>query len=40
MVTGQGADGEILNYQGCDIYKFRGDNKDTYWKRVEPHGRL
>ena len=43
MVTGKGADGEELNYQGCDIYEFRGDkilNKDTYWKRVEPDGRL
>jgi ketosteroid isomerase-like protein len=43
MVTGQGADGEQLNYQGCDIYEFRGDkilNKDTYWKQVEPPGRL
>ena len=43
MVTGKGADGEKLNYRGCDIYEFRGDkilNKDTYWKRVEPDGRL
>jgi len=43
MVTGQGADGEVLNYQGCDIYEFRGDkilNKDTYWKLVEQRGRL
>jgi taurine dehydrogenase small subunit len=43
LVTGTGSDGEVLNYQGCDIYEFRGDkilNKDTYWKRVEPHGRL
>ena len=43
MVTGTGADGERLNYQGCDIYEFRGDkilNKDTYWKRVETGGRL
>jgi hypothetical protein len=43
MVTGTGADGELLNYQGCDIYEFRGDkilNKDTYWKRVEQDGRL
>ncbi len=42
-VTGTGAEGERLNYQGCDIYEFRGDkilNKDTYWKLVEPHGRL
>jgi len=43
MVTGRGADGELLNYQGCDVYEFRGDkilNKDTYWKRVEQDGRL
>ena len=43
MVTGTGADGEKLNYQGSDIYEFRGDkilNKDTYWKLVEAGGRL
>ena len=43
MVTGRGADGEVLNYQGCDIYEFRGDkilNKDTYWKLVEHKDRL
>jgi taurine dehydrogenase small subunit len=43
MVTGKGADGEELNYQGCDIYEFRGDkilNKDTYWKIVERRNRL
>jgi ketosteroid isomerase-like protein len=43
MVTGVGKDGEKLNYQGCDIYEFRGDkilNKDTYWKMVETAGRL
>jgi ketosteroid isomerase-like protein len=43
MVTGAGKDGEQLNYQGCDIYEFRGDkilNKDTYWKIVETAGRL
>jgi ketosteroid isomerase-like protein len=43
MVTGTGADGEVLNYQGCDIYEFRGDkilNKDTYWKLVEQKSRL
>ena len=42
-VTGRGKDGEALNYQGCDIYEFRGDkilNKDTYWKIVETAGRL
>jgi len=43
MVTGRGADGEALNYRGCDIYEFRGDkilNKDTYWKLVEHVDRL
>lgn len=43
MVTGKSADGEDLNYQGCDIYEFRGDkilNKDTYWKLVEHRDRL
>src|SRR5262249_37413119 len=43
MVTGKSADGEALNYQGCDIYEFRGDkilNKDTYWKIVEQKDRL
>lgn len=43
MVTGRAADGEALNYQGCDIYEFRGDkilNKDTYWKLVEHRDRL
>ena len=42
-VTGTGTDGERLNYQGCDIYEFRGDkilNKDTYWKLVEQADRL
>ncbi|MBM4443112.1 MAG: nuclear transport factor 2 family protein [Candidatus Rokubacteria bacterium] len=43
IVTGKGADGEQLNYRGCDIYEFRGDkilNKDTYWKIVEQRDRL
>jgi ketosteroid isomerase-like protein len=43
MVTGRSADGEMLNYRGCDIYEFRGDkilNKDTYWKLVEQRDRL
>jgi ketosteroid isomerase-like protein len=43
MVTGTGADGEKLNYRGCDLYEFRGDkilNKDTYWKLVEQRDRL
>jgi hypothetical protein len=43
MVTGHGADGEVLDYQGCDIYEFSGDKikrKDTYWKLVEQRDRL
>ena len=43
MVRGKSADGEALNYQGCDIYEFRGDkivNKDTYCKLVEQKDRL
>ncbi len=43
MVTGRGADGEALDYQGCDIYEFRGDkilNKNTFWKIVEQRDRL
>jgi taurine dehydrogenase small subunit len=42
-VRGKGADGEGLNYQGCDIYTFRGGKicaKDTYWKIVEHKDRL
>lgn len=42
-VTGRGADGEALNYQGCDLYEFRDGkilNKDTYWKLVEHRDRL
>ena len=42
-VRGKGADGEDLNYQGCDIYTFRGGKicaKDTYWKIVEHKDRL
>lgn len=42
-VRGKGADGEALNYQGCDIYEFRDGkilNKDTYWKIVEHKDRL
>ncbi len=38
-VTGKGADGLALDYQGCDLYEFRGDKvcrKDTYWKIVRP----
>ena len=37
-VRGKGSDGEELNYQGCDIYTFKGDkivHKNTFWKIVE-----
>ena len=42
-VKGKGADGEALNYQGCDIYRFQGDkiiHKNTFWKIVEHKDRL
>ncbi len=42
-VRGKGADGEELNYQGCDIYRFAGDKiveKNTFWKIVENKDRL
>ena len=42
-VRGKGADGEELNYQGCDIYRFQGDkiiHKNTFWKIVEHKDRL
>jgi len=42
-VRGKGADGEDLNYQGCDIYRFQGDkiiHKNTFWKIVEHKERL
>jgi ketosteroid isomerase-like protein len=38
FVRGKGTDGEDLNYQGCDIYRFQGDkiiHKNTFWKIVE-----
>jgi ketosteroid isomerase-like protein len=39
-VTGRGADGTALDYQGCDLYEFGADGlitrKDTYWKIVRP----
>lgn len=37
-VRGTGADGEDLNYQGCDIYTFKNDkivHKNTFWKIVQ-----
>jgi taurine dehydrogenase small subunit len=37
-VRGKGSDGEELNYQGCDIYAFKGDkivHKNTFWKIVQ-----
>jgi len=42
-VRGKGADGEALNYQGCDIYRFEGGKiveKNTFWKIVEHKDRL
>jgi len=42
-VRGEGADGEALNYQGCDIYRFEGGKiveKNTFWKIVEQKDRL
>ena len=42
-VRGRGSDGEDLNYQGCDIYRFQGDKiiaKNTFWKIVEHRDRL
>ena len=43
-VRGKGTDGEDLNYQGCDIYRFDADNKivhkNTFWKIVEHKDRL
>src|ERR1700722_378252 len=40
---GGGEDGEELDYQGCDIYRFQGDkiiHKNTFWKIVEHKDRL
>jgi len=42
-VRGKSSDGEELNYQGCDIYRFQGDkiiHKNTFWKTVEHKDRL
>ena len=42
-VRGKGVDGEALDYQGCDIYRFQGDkiiHKNTFWKIVEHKDRL
>ena len=42
-VRGTGADGEKLDYQGCDIYTFKDDkivHKNTFWKQVEHKARL
>ena len=42
-VRGKGSDGEDLDYQGCDIYRFQGDkiiHKNTFWKIVEHQDRL
>jgi ketosteroid isomerase-like protein len=38
-VTGHASDGTVLDYQGCDLWEFRNglvQNKDTYWKIVDP----
>ncbi len=43
IVKGVSADGEVLNYQGCDIYRFEDGliaDKDTYWKIIEQKDRL
>ena len=43
-VRGKGSDGEELNYQGCDIYRFDRDgqiiHKNTFWKIIEHKERL
>jgi ketosteroid isomerase-like protein len=42
-VRGKSADGEELDYQGCDIYRVQGDKivyKNTFWKIVEHKERL
>ena len=43
-VRGKGTDGEDLNYQGCDIYRFDANNKivhkNTFWKIIEHKDRL
>jgi ketosteroid isomerase-like protein len=43
-VRGKGVDGEALNYQGCDIYRFDAAgkiiHKNTFWKIVEHKDRL
>jgi ketosteroid isomerase-like protein len=42
-VRGTGADGEELNYEGCDLYTFRDGKiikKNTFWKIVEHQDRL
>jgi len=42
-VRGKSADGEALDYQGCDIYTFKDDkivHKNTFWKIVERKDRL
>jgi len=43
-VRGRGVDGEELDYQGCDIYRFdpagKIVHKNTFWKIVEQKDRL
>jgi SnoaL-like polyketide cyclase. len=38
IVSGNSADGTVLNYKGCDLWEFKDGlvfNKDTYWKIVQ-----
>jgi len=43
-VRGRGVDGEELDYQGCDIYRFdpagKIVHKNTFWKIVEQKDQL
>jgi ketosteroid isomerase-like protein len=43
-VRGKSTDGEVLDYQGCDIYTFNKEgkigHKNTFWKQVEHKDRL
>jgi ketosteroid isomerase-like protein len=43
-VRGKSADGEELDYLGCDIYTFNASDKiihkNTFWKQVEHKDRL
>lgn len=37
-VTGRSADGEVLNYRGCDLYEFRGDKNPEQGHVLEAGG--